>query len=189
MQGDAEGALGVPAQHAGEARAARWHGHAVFTNVGVVVAARWCRTEHAGGAIEPALPADVVSPHERVAVVQAGVLDAIDVECPEADREVAGGARQLGHELAFRAVGNPVAAQIDDVATDRGVIEPENMRCIGKWHRIGVGRRRPATELKRARGAWSGGAIRSEERRVGKECVSTGRSRWSPDNKKKKKEK
>src|SRR3546814_19969332 len=27
---------------------------------------------------------------------------------------------------------------------------------------------------------------RSEERRVGKECVSTGRSRWSPDNLKKK---
>src|SRR3546814_11346179 len=29
--------------------------------------------------------------------------------------------------------------------------------------------------------------IRSEERRVGKECVSTCRYRWSPDNKKKKK--
>src|SRR3546814_15152329 len=27
--------------------------------------------------------------------------------------------------------------------------------------------------------------IRSEERRVGKECVSTGRYRWSPDHKKK----
>src|SRR3546814_18152163 len=30
-------------------------------------------------------------------------------------------------------------------------------------------------------------AVRSEERRVGKECVSTCRSRWSPDHKKKKK--
>src|SRR3546814_15277974 len=30
---------------------------------------------------------------------------------------------------------------------------------------------------------------RSEERRVGKECVSTGRSRWSPYHKKKKKKK
>src|SRR3546814_15090272 len=29
--------------------------------------------------------------------------------------------------------------------------------------------------------------LRSEERRVGKECVSTCRSRWSPDHKKKKK--
>src|SRR3546814_16594365 len=32
-------------------------------------------------------------------------------------------------------------------------------------------------------------AIRSEERRVGKECVSTCRSRWSPYHKKKKKNK
>src|SRR3546814_13988116 len=31
--------------------------------------------------------------------------------------------------------------------------------------------------------------LRSEERRVGKECVSTFRSRWSPNHKKKKKEK
>src|SRR3546814_14803663 len=30
--------------------------------------------------------------------------------------------------------------------------------------------------------------IRSEERRVGKECASTCRSRWSPDHKKKKKQ-
>src|SRR3546814_14555410 len=30
-----------------------------------------------------------------------------------------------------------------------------------------------------------GHTTRSEERRVGKECVSTGRSRWSPNNKKK----
>src|SRR3546814_16229213 len=30
------------------------------------------------------------------------------------------------------------------------------------------------------------GASRSEERRVGKECVSTGRSRWSPNHYKKK---
>src|SRR3546814_13406758 len=28
--------------------------------------------------------------------------------------------------------------------------------------------------------AWSGNCARSEERRVGKECVSTCRSRWSP---------
>src|SRR3546814_11883783 len=31
-----------------------------------------------------------------------------------------------------------------------------------------------------ARGGEPGGAARSEERRVGKECVSTCRSRWSP---------
>src|SRR3546814_20126078 len=32
------------------------------------------------------------------------------------------------------------------------------------------------------------GALRSEERRVGKECVSTCRSRWSPSHSKKKNE-
>src|SRR3546814_12552655 len=37
-----------------------------------------------------------------------------------------------------------------------------------------------------ARQAWYS-AARSEERRVGKECVSTCRSRWSPDHSKKKK--
>src|SRR3546814_11408785 len=35
-------------------------------------------------------------------------------------------------------------------------------------------------------GAVDGAADRSEERRVGKECVSTGRSRWSPYPSKKK---
>src|SRR3546814_15286486 len=34
--------------------------------------------------------------------------------------------------------------------------------------------------------AISGATLRSEERRVGKECVSTVRSRWSPDHSKKK---
>src|SRR3546814_20243854 len=33
-----------------------------------------------------------------------------------------------------------------------------------------------------------GGRERSEERRVGKECVSTCRSRWSPEHEKKKKD-
>src|SRR3546814_20231938 len=37
--------------------------------------------------------------------------------------------------------------------------------------------------------ARSSSICRSEERRVGKECVSTCRSRWSPDNSKKKKRK
>src|SRR3546814_18349159 len=45
-----------------------------------------------------------------------------------------------------------------------------------------------ATGDGRAAGAIIGGG-RSEERRVGKECVSTCRSRWSPDPLKKKKNK
>src|SRR3546814_3312568 len=51
----------------------------------------------------------------------------------------------------------------------RDAIEPvtarHEHRCAGRQHR------RPARQLR---------ARRSEERRVGKECVSTCRSRWSP---------
>src|SRR3546814_18127624 len=46
-------------------------------------------------------------------------------------------------------------------------------------------RRRTATEVTLLR--HGGLEPRSEERRVGKECVRTCRSRWSPSNKKKKK--
>src|SRR3546814_15096116 len=43
--------------------------------------------------------------------------------------------------------------------------------------------------MPRSRGgqpSWGAKPFRSEERRVGKECVSTCRSRWSPDHSKKK---
>src|SRR3546814_2532538 len=39
---------------------------------------------------------------------------------------------------------------------------------------------RPALATRRQRGARSAAAARSEERPVGKECVSTCRSRWPP---------
>src|SRR3546814_8958107 len=49
---------------------------------------------------------------------------------------------------------------------------------IGKCaHTVSTGRGRNRTIGRRPRGPRSG---RSEERRVGKECVSTCRSRWSP---------
>src|SRR3546814_20735682 len=41
------------------------------------------------------------------------------------------------------------------------------------------------SQVRRAHQGWR----RSDERRVGKECVSTCRSRWAPDHKKKKKDK
>src|SRR3546814_14036922 len=37
-----------------------------------------------------------------------------------------------------------------------------------------------ATDLAGIVSSWNPGAERSEERRVGKECVSTGRSGWAP---------
>src|SRR3546814_2440584 len=71
----------------------------------------------------------------------------------------------------------PAAQQDDDQGVDRQVGD-------GKIEIHGA----PDTGLKRPVGADSGnprpffpcGESRSEERRVGKECVSTCRSRWSP---------
>src|SRR3546814_20274319 len=54
------------------------------------------------------------------------------------------------------------------------------VRARGRFRRAGCDRRR-------ARRARSPGLGRSEERREGKECVGTWRSRWSPDHPKKKK--
>src|SRR3546814_21149974 len=52
-----------------------------------------------------------------------------------------------------------------------------------------VAEKRPMTRPRRNRN-WQGVVIgRSEERRVGKECVSTGRIRWAPTNRKKNKQK
>src|SRR3546814_17854835 len=63
---------------------------------------------------------------------------------------------------------------------DRGtfVLDPQGEIQLLEITPEGVGRN--AAELLRKIKA-----LRSEERRVGKECVSTCRSRWSPDHKKK----
>src|SRR3546814_8392722 len=63
---------------------------------------------------------------------------------------------------------------------------PALRKCewLWPWHRLGQSLRPPRSSgegdratLRRSRSPRSG---RSEERRVGKECVSTCRSRWSP---------
>src|SRR3546814_16192992 len=53
----------------------------------------------------------------------------------------------------------------------------------------GVGRQQLRIAGPRRRGVEQAGADRSEERRVGKECVSTCGSRWSPTHSKKKQSK
>src|SRR3546814_13730911 len=62
-------------------------------------------------------------------------------------------------------------------------------RLKSVFRKIGVSKRRDAVRISNERGLIPAGARaqRSEERRVGKECVSTCRSRWSPSHKKKKK--
>src|SRR3546814_16073961 len=60
-------------------------------------------------------------------------------------------------------------------------------RLCCRWSLAGAGtdRRRIGTPLRRGR--LGPAAARSEERRVGKECVGTCRFMWAADNKKKKK--
>src|SRR3546814_13800475 len=65
-----------------------------------------------------------------------------------------------------------------DRSSDRRSV-PDRSARLGATARSG-GRRRQG-------GSAGLGRVRSEERRVGKECVRTGRSGWCSDNKKKKK--
>src|SRR3546814_12463960 len=60
-----------------------------------------------------------------------------------------------------------LATGLHEVADDRQGVEEEAMEVL-------------RVPLDEALGMIDSGAIRSEERRVGKACVSTCRSRWSP---------
>src|SRR3546814_11013524 len=55
-----------------------------------------------------------------------------------------------------------------------------------RWFDDPALRRTVTAELNKGEARNSLARARSEERRVGKECVSTGRSRWSPDHSKNK---
>src|SRR3546814_1024327 len=72
----------------------------------------------------------------------------------------------LGHRVAYRYQ----AAQVDACRQAQRVAGTERCRGGFRIMLLAQGRRTEA----------GGGAARSEERRVGKECVSTCRSRWSP---------
>src|SRR3546814_17719140 len=80
-------------------------------------------------------------------------------------------AEQIRHEIA--------------TAIESGVLEPGGR--LPSWQdlaaQLGVARgtvRTAYEKLDAAQLIVASRATRSEERRVGKECVSTGRSRWSP---------
>src|SRR3546814_19082491 len=91
----------------------------------------------------------------------------------------------LGHQVA--PVVRAVAGDVDDLARalEAVVVEQGRSEVDGAADRGVV--RRPRAALRQRHG--KGRSRRSEERRVGKECVSTGRSRWSPYHEKKKKNK
>src|SRR3546814_10960362 len=60
-----------------------------------------------------------------------------------------------------------------------GVFTVPGFGFVGQGQNVGITFVRPKHWSKRE-GARNGASARSEERRVGKECVSTCRSRWSP---------
>src|SRR3546814_14484304 len=82
-------------------------------------------------------------------------------------RAVAGDVDHLAR--AFEAVVLEQRGAVVDGAADRGVMRRAGPALL-EGRREGLGRRRRVDEC----------PGRSEERRVGKECVSTCRSRWSP---------
>src|SRR3546814_19890767 len=72
-------------------------------------------------------------------------------------------------------------------ACGAGDVEAVPVRCLpGVWDVTVVRDWKPAGTVGRGQSTLSA-CLRSEERRVGKECVSTFRSRWSPYHSKKKK--
>src|SRR3546814_14257939 len=93
----------------------------------------------------------------------------------------------LGVGKLQRPNRRPLADEYRDMDEDPDDQRDPNRRQPGLETRIGTARRaRPGREVRPAHAAAGWKTIRSEERRVGKECVSTCRSRWSPYHEKKK---
>src|SRR3546814_11354066 len=93
-------------------------------------------------------------------------------------------------DLQWRAAPVAIGDRPIDQLTDRQADEEERQRAL---HRCRVGRevdlqRRKTRQVHvdRQRTDSDDQPDRSEERRVGQECVSTGRSRWTTNHKKKK---
>src|SRR3546814_18224590 len=78
--------------------------------------------------------------------------------------------------MAGRPYSHAVEAALVQAAHDAGVKAPEVVGVLADGDGMGTGyvMRRVVDEVSQAT------ILRSEERRVGKECVSTCRSRWSP---------
>src|SRR3546814_16932915 len=83
----------------------------------------------------------------------------------------------------------PYAALYRKIAPDHGRARPSRGKAFfqsgAKGNFCGAGLVDPLPRPEKSR--WWIAAFRSEERSVGKECVSTCRSRWSPYHEKKKK--
>src|SRR3546814_15082455 len=86
-------------------------------------------------------------------------------------------------QLGAAALRYRIVEGDDEVALGSGLDALEN----GIQRRQQVGQRDGAEIMAQRRTGAGGRRLRSEERRVGKECVSTCRSRWAPYHSKKNK--
>src|SRR3546814_13244200 len=94
---------------------------------------------------------------------------------------VTGWSQPLQHDKSERR-GLASAATVDSACPDPTVT---NRRSLDEWNHNRHATGRDAVSAPRGRLVRDGGAraavlVRSEERRVGQECVGTCRSRWSP---------
>src|SRR3546814_12635651 len=82
---------------------------------------------------------------------------------------------ELGRNYSFIVLNSPPVLPVRDAKILAA--HADDVLMIAQWARTPPDALRSATRML---GRTLTGAIRSEERRVGKECVSTCRSRWSP---------
>src|SRR3546814_2565063 len=75
--------------------------------------------------------------------------------------------------ISYGTYDNINRARAEGIEVEGGVQLNESFSLSGNYSRLSVKDRTPGSALE-------GNRLRSEERRVGKECVSTCRSRWSP---------
>src|SRR3546814_16732746 len=92
-----------------------------------------------------------------------------------------------GSVVTGAAVNRPIAPVDGALATSR-LLHPEKIHAVRVEHQVVTFWHRLDAQAVVHHLASNFLVERSEERRVGKECVSTGRSRWSPDHYKKKKQ-
>src|SRR3546814_15579350 len=88
--------------------------------------------------------------------------------------------QQLAGDILVAALVFDPAHAVDDRCVVRVQAQRLADQIVRLVESLGVYRQHVAERVQRAR------IVRSEERRVGKECVSTCRSRWSPYHSKKK---
>src|SRR3546814_13370960 len=83
----------------------------------------------------------------------------------------------VSHQLGD--LGRPAGSELP-AAAPGGEVEPAHRRAHLGDRLVAVGEMRAVVEVEQHHRPLGGHEDRSEERRVGKECVSTCRSRWSP---------